>query len=159
VPYRELTPELMVVVDVANGEVVEGALRPSSDAPTHRLLYQELGRIGGITHTHSPRATAFAQARRPIPCLGTTHADHFNGTVPVTRPLTPQEVEQGYEFNTGKVIVETMAGFDPLAMPAVLVALHAPFTWGTTPRQSLENAVALEAVAGMAIDTLTLSPS
>jgi L-ribulose-5-phosphate 4-epimerase len=159
VPYRDLCPELMVVVDMESGEVAEGSLRPSSDTSTHRYLYQHFHRIGGITHTHSPRATAFAQAQRPLPCFGTTHADHFYGTVPVTRPLSPVEVADGYELNTGKVIVETFAELDPLAIPAVLVALHAPFTWGLTASQSLENAIALEAVAGMALDTLALAPS
>lgn len=159
VAYRALSAEMMVVVDMATGDTVEGKLKPSSDTPTHRYLYQQFSRIGGITHTHSPKATAFAQAQRGIPCFGTTHADHFYGTIPVTRPLTPLEVADGYELNTGKAIVEAFAELDPLAMPGVLVACHAPFAWGLTASQSLENAIALEAVAGMALDTLALAPS
>lgn len=159
VDYLSLKPEEMVVVAISTGEVVEGRLKPSSDSPTHRALYQQFGRIGGITHTHSLRATAFAQAGRPLPCFGTTHADHFHGEVPVTRSLTANEISTDYELNTGKVIIETFERIDPVAMPAVLVAGHAPFTWGPTAADSLENAVALEAVAGMAIDTLLLNPS
>lgn len=158
VDYRKLQPEQMVVVDTTTGEVVEGTLKPSSDTPTHRLLYQQFSGIGGITHTHSLRATAFAQAMRPIPCLGTTHADHFYGEVPVTRQLTPEEIDAEYELNTGKVIVETFKRLDPVAMPGVLVAQHAPFAWGLNAADSVKNAVALEAVAGMAIDTLMLRP-
>ena len=150
VAYESLRPEQMVVVDLA-GKVVEGKLSPSSDTPTHVLLYQYFESIGGITHTHSRYATMFAQARREIPCLGTTHADHFHGPVPVTRPLTEAEVEAAYEANTGQVIVECFAAIDPLAMPGVLVAGHAPFAWGLTAAKSVENAVALEAVAEMAM--------
>jgi len=139
-----------------NGEIVEGQLRPSSDTPTHRLLYQEFASVGGITHTHSPRATAFAQVRREIPCFGTTHADHFHGPIPVTRPLTQEEVDEAYELWTGKVIVERFAKLDPLAVPAVLVASHAPFAWGKDAAESVKNAVALEAVAEMALGTLAL---
>jgi L-ribulose-5-phosphate 4-epimerase len=155
VPYRDLRPEQMVVVDL-EGNVLDGGLRPSSDTPTHVLLYKHLTPIGGVTHTHSRWATMFAQARRELPCFGTTHADHFYGPVPVTRPLTPEEVEQAYEANTGRVIVERMRDLDPMAMPAVLVAGHAPFTWGKDAAQSLTNAVALEAVAQMAVGTLLL---
>jgi len=155
VDYDQLQPEQMAVVDL-EGNVVEGDLRPSSDTPSHVLLYRHFENVGGITHTHSTRATAFAQARREIPCLGTTHADHFFGPVPITRPLTQGEVEEAYEANTGEVIVERFAGIDPLEMPAVLVAGHAPFTWGKTAAESLTNAVALEAVAEMAIATLTI---
>lgn len=156
VAYDELSPEAMVIVDL-DGEVVEGELRPSSDTPTHVALYRSFRQVGGITHTHSPCATAFAQARRAIPCLGTTHADHFHGAVPVTRPLHPEEVANGYEASTGAVIIECFAGLDPLHVPAVLVAGHAPFTWGRSVRESLDNAVALEAVAAMALDTLALA--
>jgi L-ribulose-5-phosphate 4-epimerase len=150
VPYDEMRPEHMVVVDL-DGIVVEGALRPSSDTPTHVLLYQHFTSIGGITHTHSRHATVFAQARCEIPCFGTTHADHFYGPVPVTRPLTQPEVDEAYEANTGRVIVERFRDLDPAAMPAVLVAGHAPFAWGKTVAESVKNAVALEAVAEMAL--------
>lgn len=152
VPYAELEPELMVVVDLA-GDVVEGGLRPSTDTPTHVLLYQHFEEIGGITHAHSRFATMFAQARREIPCLGTTHADHFHGPIPVTRPLGPAEVEDAYEANTARVILERFAELDPSAMPAVLVAGHAPFAWGGNAIESVENAIALEAVAEMAFGT------
>ena len=157
VPYERLRPADMVVVDL-EGRVVEGDLRPSSDTPTHVLLYRHFDGVGGVTHTHSRYATMFAQARREIPCLGTTHADHFFGAVPVTRPLTAAEVEADYEGNTGQVIVERFAELDPLAMPAVLVAGHAPFTWGKDAAESLKNAVALEAVAEMALGTWRLDP-
>lgn len=155
VDYSKMKPEHMVVVDL-EGNVVEGELRPSSDTPTHVLLYKAFPSIGGITHTHSRYATIFAQARMEIPCLGTTHADHFYGSVPVTRPLTENEVSEAYEANTGHVIIERFAGIDPLAMPAVLVAGHAPFAWGKNAAKSVENAVALEAVAEMAWGTRQL---
>lgn len=158
VAYDAMRPEQMVVVDVASGDVVEGNLKPSSDAPTHRVLYQRFPGVGGIAHTHSPRATAFAQARRDIPCFGATHADHFYGPVPVTRPLTEAEIQSEYEWNTGLVIVERFTGLDPLAVPGVLVASHAPFAWGKDVAESVANAVALETVAGMALDTLALAP-
>ena len=152
VSYDRMLPEQMVVVDL-EGNIVEGELRPSSDTPTHVLLYQHFEGIGGITHTHSRFATMFAQARQEILCLGTTHADHFYGPVPITRPLSQEEVEQAYEANTGKVIVERFADtkLDPVTMPGVLVAGHAPFAWGPTAAKSVENAVALEAVAEMAL--------
>jgi L-ribulose-5-phosphate 4-epimerase len=155
VPYERLRPADMVVVDL-EGCVLEGDLRPSSDTPSHVLLYRHFDGAGGITHTHSRHATMFAQARREIPCLGTTHADHFFGTVPVTRPLSTEEVEADYEGNTGRVIVERFADLDPRAMPAVLVAGHAPFTWGKDAAESLNNAAALEAVAEMALGTWLL---
>ena len=160
VPYERLDAASMVVVDL-DGGVVEGGLRPSSDTPTHVVLYRFFerrwpGRIAGITHTHSAHATAFAQARLPIECYGTTHADHFHGPVPVARCLTAEEVEAGYEAATGDAIVECFADLDPVATPAVLLAGHAPFTWGATPAKSVENAVALEAVAQMALATLQL---
>jgi L-ribulose-5-phosphate 4-epimerase len=157
VAYGELRPEHMVAVRVETGQVVGGGLKPSSDAPTHRLLYQSFTGIGGITHTHSPRATAFAQARREIPCFGTTHADHFYGVVPLTRVLTPEEVATNYELNTGRVIVERFAELDPLSMPAALVPGHAPFAWGKDAADSVQNAIALEAVAAMALDSLALN--
>lgn len=157
VSYEELTPEQIVIVDL-EGSTVEGELRPSSDTPTHVLLYQQFESIGGITHTHCRYGTAFAQARREIPCLGTTHADHFYGPVPVTRILRPEEVERDYEINTGRVIVERFEAIDPLAMPAVLVAGHAPFAWGRDVGESLDNAIALEAIAKMAFATLQLNP-
>ena len=155
VPYEKLEPGHMVVVDL-EGKRVEGDLNPSSDTATHVLLYRCFTGIGGVTHTHSRYATMYAQARREIPCLGTTHADHFFGPVPVTRPLSAEEVAADYEGNTGRVIVERFANLDPLAMPAVLVAGHAPFTWGTTALGSLHNSVALEAVAEMALGTFQI---
>jgi len=157
VPYERLEPEHMVVVDLA-GRQVEGDLKPSSDTPTHLVLYRSFPHVGGITHTHSRHATMFAQARRPIPCLGTTHADHFRGPIPMTRPLTEDEVADDYEGHTGLVIVERFADLDPVAMPAVLVAGHAPFTWGQSARESFVNAVALEAVAEMVLGTRVLNP-
>jgi L-ribulose-5-phosphate 4-epimerase len=159
VAYSAMRPEHMVVVSVETGQAVEGKLKPSSDTPTHRVLYQHFAGLGGITHTHSRRATIFAQARREIPCFGTTHADHFYGSVPVTRPLTAEEISQAYELNTGLAIVERFASLDPLAMPGVLVASHAPFAWGKDAADSVKNAVALEAVADMALGTLSLAPN
>lgn len=158
VPYQRLRSADMVVVDL-DGRVLEGDLRPSSDTATHVLLYRHFAGIGGITHTHSRHATMFAQARREIPCLGTTHADHFFGPVPVTRPLTNAEVDADYEVNTGSVIIERFADLDPRAMPAVLVAGHAPFTWGKDAADSLKNAIALEAVAEMVLGTWLLNPA
>jgi len=157
VDYDTMGPEHMVVVDL-DGKVVEGDLRPSSDTPTHVLLYKHFEGIGGVTHTHSSLATAFAQARVELNCYGTTHADHFYGPVPVTRPLTQAEVEEAYEVNTGVVIVERFAELKPVEMPAVLVAGHAPFTWGKDPAGAVKNAVALEAVAEMAIAMKTIAP-
>jgi L-ribulose-5-phosphate 4-epimerase len=157
VSYDEMRPEQMVVVDL-DGKVVEGNLRPSSDTPTHVLLYRHFPSIGGITHTHSRYATIFAQARLEIPCFGTTHADHFFGTIPVARPLTKDELDAGYEANTGEVIVERFRELDAGAMPAVLVAGHAPFAWGRNVAESVKNAVALEAVAEMALGVFALRP-
>lgn len=156
VPYGDLTPEAMVVLDLA-GRVVAGDLRPSSDVQTHLELYRCWGEVGGVAHTHSLSATAFAQAHRALPCLGTTHADHFYGTVPVSRDLRPEETAAEYELNTGRVIVETLVGVEPLEMPAVLVASHGPFTWGSTPAAAVWNSVALEAVARLALDTFALA--
>jgi L-ribulose-5-phosphate 4-epimerase len=158
VAYDKLTPADMTVVNL-DGKVVEGSLRPSSDTPTHLWLYRAFKGIGGICHTHSLYATMFAQAREPIPCLGTTHADHFHGPVPVARPLTPAEVEADYEGNTGRVIVEVFAKLDPIALPGVLVAGHAPFTWGKNAEKAVDNAVALEAVAQMILGTRQIAGS
>lgn len=157
VAYDKLTPGDIVLVDL-DGKVVEDRLNPSSDTATHVLLYKHFPGIRGITHTHSPHATMFAQARVEIACLGTTHADHFHGPVPVTRPLTVEEVEEAYEHHTGLVIVERLKGLNPVETPAVLVAGHAPFTWGKSAAESVKNAVALEAVARMNLGTLSLRP-
>lgn len=150
VSYDGMSPDDMVLVDL-DGKVVEGALRPSSDTPTHLALYRAFDGIGGVTHTHSTHATALCQARRALPCLGTTHADHFAGTVPLTRQLTAEEVSEDYEGNTGAVIIEGFADLKPLEIPAVLVAGHGPFTWGTDARAAVDNAVALDACARMAL--------
>lgn len=154
VPYEELRPEHIVLVDM-DGKTVDSALRPSSDTPTHLVLYQRFEGIGGIVHTHSRYATAWAQAMRPLPCFGTTHADAFYGAVPCTRPLTDEEIAGDYERNTGFVIVETFQnlGINHIHVPAVLVAQHAPFTWGKDAAKAVENAVTLEEVAAMALWT------
>ncbi len=157
VAYAELEPARMAVVDF-DGKTIEG-LRPSSDTPTHLELYRAWPEVGAVAHTHSHYAAMFAQACRPLPCLGSTHADHFHGEVPVTRSLTQAEVEGKYERNTGKVIVERFADLDALAVPAVLVANHGPFTWGRNIVAAVANAVALEAVAKMALGTMTLAPA
>ena len=149
VDYDKMTPEDMVVVDL-DGKVVEGKLRPSSDTPTHIEFYKNFPGVKGAVHTHSIEATAWAQANREIPCYGTTHADTFHGPVPVTRILTPEEVAEAYELNTGKVIVERFKDLEPLAVPGVLVAGHAPFTWGKDPQDAVDHAIALEAIAKMA---------
>jgi L-ribulose-5-phosphate 4-epimerase len=158
VPYTELDAEAIVVVDL-EGEVVEGDLRPSTDTATHLALYRAFPGVGGITHTHSPYATAFAQAQRGIPVLGTTHADHFRGPVPVTRAMTPGETASDYEINTGRLIIERLADLDPRDMPAVLVAEHGPFVWGDSAVASVHTAIVLEAVAELAMHTLALAPS
>lgn len=157
VAYDALTVDDMVVVDM-EGRVVEGKKRPSSDTPTHIELYRSFPEIGGITHTHSPYATMFAQGRRPIPCLGTTHADTFAGTIPVTRPLSEAEVAMDYERNTGKVIVESFSRMSPMSIPAVLVTGHGPFCWGKSAAESVTTGVILECVARMAFGTLQLAP-
>lgn len=152
--------EDLVVVSLEDGRVLEGRLRPSSDTPTHLRLYQEFPDLGGVVHTHSSFAAAFAQAGRDIPCLGTTHADHFRGPIPVSRPMTDAEIEGEYEAETGNVIVETIAAraAAALQMPAVLVRSHGPFTWGADAEAAVVNAVALEAVAAMAERTFSLAP-
>lgn len=157
VAYDRLTPESMAVTDL-DGRVVEGAYRPSSDTPTHAVLYRAFPNVGGIVHTHSASATAFAQAGREIPCFGTTHADHFRGSVPVARMPTEAEVRDAYERHIGEVIAERFQGLDPDAVPGVLAAGHGPFAWGPDPKKAVENAVALEAVARMAATTLALCP-
>jgi L-ribulose-5-phosphate 4-epimerase len=161
VPYAELTPGSIVIVDLDTGRVVHGDHRPSSDTPTHLALYRSFASVGGIVHTHSPFATAWAQALRDIPCLGTTHADHFRGPVPVTRALTAEEIEGDYEERTGDVIVETFArrGLAPRDVPAALVASHGPFTWGDDAAAAVENAIALEVVATLAHRTSQLCAS
>ncbi len=157
VSYDELVPEQIVLLDL-EGRVIEGDLRPSSDTPTHLELYRRFEGLGGICHTHSTHATMWAQAQRDIPCLGTTHADHFYGPVPVTDVMTDAEIEQDYEANTGKVIVRRLTDIDPLQMPAVLVANHGPFTWGDTAATAVKNAVVLEEVARMAAGALQINP-
>lgn len=157
VPYKDLTPKDMVLVDL-DGKQVGGRLKPSSDAPTHRRLYKAFAAARSVVHTHSRNATAFAQAGKPIPCLGTTHADYFYGEVPVTRPLTAKETQGAYEWETGNVIAERFSGLDAAAMRAVLVHGHGVFAWGSCGAQAVENALALEIVAEMAIKTLQLVP-
>lgn len=155
IDYRHMTPADMVVVDL-EGKVVEGKWKPSSDTPTHLVLYRAFDGIGGIAHTHSNYATSFAQACLPIPCLGTTHADHFNGPIPVTRYLSAEEAEEDYERATGLLIVETLSGLNPLEVPAVLLAGHGPFAWGQSPMDAVNTSVVLEKVAQMAFQTLLL---
>jgi L-ribulose-5-phosphate 4-epimerase len=160
VDYDDLRPEDMVVLDL-DGKIVEGKLRPSSDTKTHLVLFREFPQIGGITHTHSAHATMFSQAGRELPCLGTTHADHFYGAVPIIRHLTPEEVAADYEHYTGVAIVERLRqlGHDPLAMPAVLQQYHAPFTFGRDAIDSVKNSIALEVCAQMALGTFALNPN
>ena len=156
VPYEGMRPEDLVIADL-DGRIVEGTLRPSSDLPTHVALYRAFKGIGGVVHTHSRYATSWAQARRPIPCLGTTHADYFRGPVPVTRAMSPAEIDSAYEASTGDVIAAHFAGGDPLEVPAVLVAGHGPFCWGLSAAEAAHNAVILEYVAEMAYYSVTLS--
>ncbi|MGD0992558.1 MAG: L-ribulose-5-phosphate 4-epimerase AraD [Gemmatimonadales bacterium] len=159
VPYAELTADTMVPVSLRTGEVLEGKLRPSSDTPTHLELYRVFA-CGGIAHSHAECATAFAQARTPIRCMGTTHADFFRGDVPVTRPLKEAEVTADYELNTGRVIVETFrkGKLDPAEIPGVLVANHGPFTWGDDPFEAVERALVLEQLARMEITQRLVAP-
>lgn len=160
VAYENMTAEDMVVVNVQTGETVEGKWKPSSDTATHLELYRAFPEIGGITHTHSVNTVAFAQAGLAVPALGTTHADYFYGDVPCTRELTEQEVKEAYEINTGKVIVETLSSYDTdiMAVPAILVKSHGPFTWGKNAADSVYHAVVLETVAEMAMKTMQLNP-
>ena len=157
VPYEDMKPEHMVVVSLTTGKVVEGKLKPSSDTPTHLELYRAFPKIGGVAHTHSLYATAWAQAKKPIIAYGTTQADYWYGSVPCTRSLTHKEIQGDYETNTGHVIVETFKGLDPSQHPAVLVASHAPFTWGKDAREAVHNAVVLEFVARLASETLRIN--
>ena len=158
VDYSVLQSQDMVIVDF-EGRIVEGPLRPSSDTPTHRRLFQAFAGIRAVVHTHSRHAVAFAQAGREIPCLGTTHADYFYGSVPVTRMMTAQEIEAGYEWETGNVIVERFQGLDPTQICAVLVQSHGPFAWGPSGKKAVENALALEVIAEMALKALQLNPN
>lgn len=160
VPYDQMQPGHQVVVSLETGRVVEGELQPSSDTPTHLVLYRAFPQIGGIVHTHSLYATAWAQARRSIPCLGTTQADYWHGAVPCTRPLSAREIKHDYESNTGHVIVETFRRLklDPLEHPAALVASHGPFAWGKDLIEAVRNATVLEFVAHLAVETLRLQP-
>jgi L-ribulose-5-phosphate 4-epimerase len=157
IEYKTLKVKDMVVVDLS-GKVIEGYLRPSSDTPTHIELYKAFPNISGIAHSHSEYATIFAQACMEIPCFGTTHADAFYGSVPLTRFLKKDEVKKNYEQNTGKVIVEAFKKLDPNSMPGVLVAGHAPFTWGTNASDAVKNNLILESVAKMAFKSLRLNP-
>lgn len=160
VDYDGMTPEDMVVVNLMTGEIVDGRWKPSSDTATHLELYRNFPALGGVVHTHSINAVAFAQAGLPIPALGTTHADYFYGDIPCTRELSKTEVEEAYELNTGKVIVETMNGLgvEPMAIPGIVVKNHGPFAWGKSPANAVYNAVVLETVAEMDLKTLALNP-
>jgi L-ribulose-5-phosphate 4-epimerase len=157
VPYEKMKPEHLVVTDL-QGKIVEGDLKPSSDLPTHLVLYQAFPGIGGVAHTHSEYATSWAQARQPIPCFGTTHADYFYGPVPVTGVMNDSEIASEYEKNTGHAIVRAFEKMDYAAVPAVLVANHAPFAWGPDPAAAAHNAAIVEAVARMAYFTITINP-
>ncbi len=158
VPYDRMKPTDLVVTDL-QGKVVEGKLRPSSDLPTHAALYRAFRAIGGIAHTHSEYATAWAQARKSIPCFGTTHADYFHGEIPLTEAMTDREIAGEYEANTGELIVRAFKGLDPMSIPAVLVANHGPFAWGADAHEAVENAWMLEAAAHMAYFTVAINAS
>jgi L-ribulose-5-phosphate 4-epimerase len=158
VPYEKMTAADMVITDL-EGRIVEGRLKPSSDLATHVALYRAFPTIGGVVHTHSRHATAWAQARREIPCFGTTHADYFHGPIPVTAELTAEEIESEYEANTGVAIIRRMQGVEPLACPAVLVSGHGPFAWGKSVADAAHNAVIVEELAAMAWQTLTINPA
>jgi L-ribulose-5-phosphate 4-epimerase len=157
VPYETMKPRDLVVTNL-DGKIVEGALKPSSDLPTHLILYRAFPAIGGVAHTHSRAATAWAQAEREIPCFGTTHADYFYGAVPVTKPLSPAQIRSEYEANTGHAIVRRFAKLDPSHFPGVLVAGHAPFCWGKTPAEAAHHAVVLEEIAALAFHTIAANP-
>jgi L-ribulose-5-phosphate 4-epimerase len=157
VEYASMTPDDMVVVTM-DGTVVEGRLRPSSDTATHLELYKAFEKIGGIVHTHSVYATMFAQACREIPCLGTTHADHFKGSIPLTRFLTEEEVQDGYERHTGTLIIERFNSLNSSETPGVLVAGHAPFSWGKSAEDAVQNSLIMERVAQMALGSYLLNP-
>lgn len=159
VSYDRLTPDDIVLVDLATGKTVEGTLRPSSDTPTHLELYRAFPEIGGVVHTHSTYATAWAQAGIDLPNIGTTHADYFHDAVPCTADMTKAEVEGDYELETGRVIVNRFAGINPVHTPGVLVKNHGPFTWGLTPDEAVHNAVVLEQVAKMAFIAYQVNPS
>lgn len=159
VAYKDLKPEMMVVIDLHDGKVVDGNLRPSSDTTTHLEIYRKFGLVNGIVHTHSTYATIWAQALMEIPALGTTHADTFYGSVPCTRPLTEAEINSDYEAATGRVITETFSSIDPLRIPAVLVASHGPFAWGISPDKAVQNAIILEEIAKTALYTKLLGRS
>ena len=158
--YADLGPANIVVVSLDDGGIVEGALRPSSDTPSHLALYRAFESIGGVVHTHSTHASSWAQARREIPCLGTTHADYAYGPIPLTREVTPAEIDEDYETRTGDAIVECLreGNLDPRQVPGVLVPCHGPFAWGADPAGALESAVTLEEIARMAFRTVLLNP-
>ncbi|MHC4559189.1 MAG: L-ribulose-5-phosphate 4-epimerase [Planctomycetota bacterium] len=158
VMYDELTPDKMVLLD-PDGNIIEGTCKPSSDTPTHLELYRNFKAIGGICHTHSPNATIWAQACRELPCFGTTGADYFYGSIPVTEVMTDEQIQSNYELNTGKAIVRRFAGMDPMKVPAALVANHGPFTWGKNPNAAVEATVVLEQIAAMALGTITINPN
>jgi len=160
VAYHDLEPDQIVVLRLEDGEQVEGSLRPSSDTPTHLHLYRAFPEIGGVVHTHSSHASSWAQAERELPCFGTTHADHFYGTVPLTRALEPAEIETEYELNTGVVIVERLheLKLSPSQMPGILVSRHGPFAWGKSVDAALSNAVILEEIARMGFASVLLRP-
>ncbi len=160
VDYEKLRPEDMVVMDL-EGNKVEGDMNPSSDTPTHLELYKAFEKVGGIVHTHSPHATAWAQAGRDVPCYGTTHADYFYGPIPCARNLTPEEIEEAYEKNTGITIIETFKerGIDPMHVPGVLCKNHGPFTWGKDAANAVYNAVVLEEISKMNLMTEILNPN
>ncbi|MBI5724328.1 MAG: L-ribulose-5-phosphate 4-epimerase AraD [Planctomycetes bacterium] len=156
--YNKMTPKDMVAVELSTGKVVDSHLRPSSDTPTHLEIYRAFGQVGGVVHTHSMYATAWAQARREIPVLGTTHADYFHGYIPCARLLTSKEIKGDYEANTGKAIVERFANIDPMEIPAALVADHGPFAWGATPSEAVHNAVLVEYLAQLSHITVNIDP-